>query len=222
MLDNHQNKTICISEPTTYSSIKRDMLHYLNQNSSPRYLSTADITSILWKIYPCPFSSNRPELRPVNEADLYGVWQMPSASQSLRFPALLVKPEMFKMLQQIECDIYGYFADGEARNIQMGKMQDLEQFGVKLKCPQSIKDMEAFRLTPTKTHWKLNSANRIVMTRLDMPERIEEWESFIVTRAFTEQGVSFSVGDMLQYLRLENGNNVGAASQFRHLVKLAN
>ena len=49
---------------------------------------------------------------------------------------------------------------------------------------------------------------------------MEEWKVFLVTEDFTEKGVRFSKGDLLQYLRREPGNEVNQSTQFRHLQPL--
>jgi hypothetical protein len=41
-----------------------------------------------------------------------------------------------------------------------------------------------------------------------------------VQTPFTFNDVQFTAGDLVAYVRRENGNEVGAATQFRHLQRL--
>jgi hypothetical protein len=51
-------------------------------------------------------------------------------------------------------------------------------------------------------------------------QHVEAWEVFLVTTPFVFDEVAFSTGDLLAYVRRENGNDVSMATQFRHLQRL--
>ena len=61
---------------------------------------------------------------------------------------------------------------------------------------------------------------KVKISRTDVPNHIEEWEMFVVVRPHTRYGVSFDVGDLVAYLRRNEGNESYAATLFRHLKRL--
>ena len=81
-------------------------------------------------------------------------------------------------------------------------------------------DLDAARKNPQVSTWTLLEEGRIAVTRTDVAGHVEEWDVFTVTRPFVLQEVTFAEGDLAAYIRRENGNAVGAATQFRHLQRL--
>jgi len=80
--------------------------------------------------------------------------------------------------------------------------------------------MDIARKNPLVSTWKLLRAGRIGVTRTDVANHIEEWDVYTVLTSFDMFGVNFETGDLLAYIRKENGNELGAATQFRHLKRL--
>ena len=54
----------------------------------------------------------------------------------------------------------------------------------------------------------------------DVQNHIEEWDVYAVTKGFQFQGMKLQPGELVAYVRRENGNEVNAATQFRHLQRL--
>ena len=61
---------------------------------------------------------------------------------------------------------------------------------------------------------------RIRISRTDVPNHIEEWAVYVVTEPFSVESMNLKQGDMVGYLRRERGNEINAATQFRHLQRL--
>jgi hypothetical protein len=165
----------------------------------------------LWTLFPCPFSPYRPELRPASAVDIEGVWVFPETSQKLRFgPTSPQKSPTGPV--PLRCDVVAYYPNGEARHAIIGGQQ---------KCPfASASDMDPARKNPRVMDWKMLREGRVSHTRTDVPNHIEEWDIYVVTASFTHGDVAFSAGELVAYARRERGNEVGAATQFRHLQKL--
>ena len=88
-------------------------------------------------------------------------------------------------------------------------------------CPFLIKaDLDPARANSKVATWKVGESGKLVVSRSDVLNPMEEWKVFLVTEDFTEKGVRFSKGDLLQYLRREPGNEVNQSTQFRHLQPL--
>ena len=68
--------------------------------------------------------------------------------------------------------------------------------------------------------WALLRDGRVGVTRTDVASHVEEWDVYVVQRAFEFRDIAFREGDLVAYARRENGNDVGAAMQFRHLQRL--
>lgn len=112
----------------------------------------------------------------------------------------------------VKCDAVGYYPDGELRHAMSAG---------KSKCPfEKAADLEDARKNPRVASWSVLRDGRISVSRTDVANHIEEWDVYAVTSPFSVYDVQFAVGDLVAYVRRENGNEVGAATQFRHLQKL--
>jgi hypothetical protein len=61
---------------------------------------------------------------------------------------------------------------------------------------------------------------RVRVTRTDVADHIEEWDIYSVTAPFSLANMDFKAGDLIAYLRREKGNDINAATEFRHLQRL--
>ena len=112
----------------------------------------------------------------------------------------------------MKCDALGYFPGDELRHAMILGKTD---------CPfTQAADLDAARKNPQVSTWSLLEKGRIAVTRTDVAGHVEEWDVFTVTRPFVLQEVTFAKGDLAAYIRRENGNAVGATTQFRHLQRL--
>lgn len=88
-------------------------------------------------------------------------------------------------------------------------------------CPFLLADdLEVARRCPKVSTWAMTDVGRVDVARTDVAHHVEAWEVFLVTTPFVFDEVDFSAGDLLAYVRRENGNDVGMATQFRHLQRL--
>ncbi|MDD5241448.1 MAG: hypothetical protein PHG47_06975 [Sulfuricella sp.] len=175
-----------------------------NPNSYPA-LAVAVYTA-----FPCPFSPLRPELRPAAKEDLIGSWLFPDASLRLRHgpksPAWRETPGM----PYIKCEGLTFHETGEYR---------VAQIRGQLACPTEI-DMQAMRSLPKVSSWILLPNGRVKIARTDVPTQTEEWEVYAVQTPFEFFSIKFAVGDLVVYLRRHLGNEINAATTFRHLQPL--
>lgn len=66
----------------------------------------------------------------------------------------------------------------------------------------------------------MHGAGRVGVARTDVADHVEEWDVFLVMAPFVFDEVAFSAGDLVAYVRKEDGNDMGIATQFRHLRRL--
>jgi hypothetical protein len=112
----------------------------------------------------------------------------------------------------VKCDGVGYFEGGELRHAVVAGVA---------RCPfEKSSDLDAARKLPQVSRWSVLREGRVGVTRTDVSGHIEEWDVYVVAAHFDYQDVSFREGDLVAYLRRENGNEVGASTQFRHLQRL--
>lgn len=211
MFQQHEGKTLCSVPETSFASIRSSLLSYLAENKSNQKVSGTTVATALWTLYPCPFSPNRTELEPATLKDIKGVWVFPESSQKLRFgPNSNQKAPTAPL--PVKCEAIAYYPNGEMRNAIFAGQQ---------KCPfEKAIDMDAARKNPIVANWSLLQDGRVCITRSDVKNHTEEWDLYSVVTTFSTNGVQFEKGDLLAYLRKENGNKVNAATQFRHLKRL--
>lgn len=207
----HNTKLLCLNENSSLPAIKSSIEARLQQMPAGSAQSQDAIAKAVYTQYPCPFSPYRKELNAASAADIDGVWLFPEQSQKLRFgPG---SPNWTaNRLPPIRCEGVAYYSGGEARNVQIRGT---------LPCSfASAKDMDVSRKNPRVASWSVPSDGDLTINRTDVPGHIEEWEVFVVTSPFEVQRFRFDVGDLVQYLRRERGNEFNAATMFRHLQRL--
>ncbi len=213
MLLMHQGKTLCPDPAISTNSIRSNIVNYL-EDTYLKKNGTANanvIATAIWTLYPCPFSPNRSDLKLATFKDIEGVWLFPESSQKLRFgPKSNQKSPTGPI--PVKCDAIGYFPNGELRSII---------FAGKDECPfKKASDMDVARKNPQVSNWSLLRDGRVSVTRTDIENHIEEWDVYAVVTSFSANDVQFNKGDLLAYLRKENGNSVNASTQFRHWKRL--
>lgn len=161
--------------------------------------------------FPCPFTPYVSGFRPAGLADLEGAWTFAGQSARFMFPPRSAAWTAERALP-LKCEAVGYFPDGEARTIE---------FRGSAACPMlAAGDFAPARSLPRVATWSVPTAGRLVLTRSDVPDHVEEWEVFVVDTGFDFAGVAFRAGDLVQYLRKSPGVASIYAMKFRHLQRL--
>lgn len=211
MAQTHQGKTLCLANPVQAQTIRANVSNYLRTTSPLNTVTSQTIMATIWTLYPCPFSPYRPELRPAKMPDIEGVWLFPESSQKLRFGPNSTKQSPAGRIP-VKCDAVGYYPNGELRHAIIAGQTN---------CPfEKASDLDMARKNPRVSSWVLLRDGRISVTRTDVINHIEEWDVYTVIAPFSFHDVQFNSGDLIAYVRRENGNEVGAATQFRHLKRL--
>lgn len=210
MYQMHHTKTMCIVNRTSLADVRANVIDYLKIKVGDSLTSRAVATAI-WTLYPCPFSPARPELRVAARKDIEGAWLFPGSSQKLRFGPRSSQPSPAGPLP-VKCDAVGYYPDGRAKHVI---------WAGDTPCPfQTAADLDSVEKSPQVTSWSLMRDGRVSINRTDVESHIEEWDMYTVTSPFSVHGFNFSAGDLLAYNRRDNGNELGIATEFRHLKKL--
>ncbi len=208
------DRAVCLNRTVvTVDTIVATLMAHLTQSVGMRGLPSLDqLTRAMVTVYPCPFSPLRPELRVATAGDVMGAWMVAQDSVALRFGRLSPSRASRFPLPEIKCIAVGYFEGGERRTVE---------FGGDNPCPyMAAKDLDPMRRLPQVASWSIDGKGRIFVTRSDVADHIEEWDAYVVTQAFSVNGVAFKVGDLATYLRRDPGNAVNATREFRHLQKL--
>lgn len=209
----HEGDTLCTEGPTGLPQIRATLAeHFKGIGIDPRqHISAKEVAIALWTRYPCPFSPYRPQLRPASAKDIEGVWLFPESSQKYRFGPRS-KRTAPSAVQPVRCDAVAYYPDGELRHAVMGGQ---------VECPfHKASDMELSRANPRVATWSMLRDGRVGVTRTDVDGHIEEWDIFLVTEPFQIYDLKLQPGELVAYVRRENGNELNAATQFRHLKRL--
>lgn len=169
------------------------------------------LAQAVYTAFPCPFSPLRSELKVSTKEELLGHWLFPDASLRLRHgpksPAWqLPSPN----IPHIKCEGVLFGESGEYRVVQIRGQ---------LACP-TPDSMQAMRTLPTVQSWSFLPNGRVKISRTDVPAQFEEWEIYTVKTPFEFFSIKFAVGDLVAYLRRHPGNEIGAATTFRHLQQL--
>ncbi|BHH84974.1 hypothetical protein LA52FAK_32630 [Desulforhopalus sp. 52FAK] len=211
MFQRHQGITLCSDPSVSTQSMGTNVYRYLESNNLLEDANPQIVATAIWTLYPCPFSPNRAELAPATSEDIEGVWLFPESSQKLRFgPASSQKSPAGSL--PVTCEAVGYYSNGELRNAI---------FAGKQKCPfQKVSDLDESRKNPRVSDWSLLRNGRVIVTRTDVGNHIEEWDVYIAKTSFSANDTDFNKGDLLAYLRKAKGNTVNASTQFRHLKRL--
>lgn len=210
MLKTHGGKTICLQRASTVFDVRRELLADQPELAAVDQTGNEKVARAMWSKYPCPFSPNRTELRTAVAADILGAWVYPESSQKLRYGPQVQAPRPGGLV--MKCESVAFFEPNEMRVAQI-----LGQVA----CPfVTAADVAPQRKNPLVATWELRQGGRLVVYRSDVPDHIEEWDTFIVKQDFAMQGTIFKTGDLLQYKRRERGNEFNATTQFRHLQSL--
>lgn len=206
----NQDKSMCIHDPLS-SMVRMNLIEYLRKMGGQNSVPPKEVAMAMWALYPCPFSPFRSELRPASDKEVEGIWLFPESSQKLRFPSKSGRQSPAGPVP-VKCDAVGYYPNGELRHAVIAGQTT---------CPfTKAIDLDVARKNPIVSTWTLLRPGRISVTRTDVANHIEEWDVFSVVTPFSFNDVQFSAGDLIAYVRRENGNDVGAATQFRHLKRL--
>lgn len=212
MVQMHQEKTLCIDKTSSVQATRANVITYLKTTGEDNSVTPKALATAMWTLYPCPFSPFRQELRPALDNDIEGVWLFPGSSQKLRFPPQSSRQSPAGPVP-VKCDAVGYYANGELRHAVIAAQA--------MTCPfEKAADLDVARKNPRVADWALLRPGRIGVKRTDVANHIEEWDVFSVVTPFSANEVQFAAGDLVAYVRKENGNEVGAATQFRHLKRL--
>lgn len=211
MVQQNGGKTICLPPSGSPEELKRFVVDTVRSAGVTSNITGQHVALAMWTLFPCPFPPNRDEIKPADAKDIEGAWLFPESSQKLRFgPA--VKPATIVGPVPIKCDGVGYFEGGELRHVMIAGQTA---------CPFSkASDLDIARKNPKVASWNLARNGRLVVARTDVANHIEEWEVYVVRTPFSFSEVNFEVGDLVAYMRRERGNEVNAATQFRHLKRL--
>jgi hypothetical protein len=211
MFQMHQGKTLCADGSASLHMVQTNVIDYLKAKGTSENATSQAVATALWTLYPCPFSPARSDLRPATREDIEGVWIFPETSQKFRFGPKMNRQSPAGPVP-VKCDAVGYYPNGELRHAMSAGRQN---------CPfEKSADLDPARKNPRVSDWALLREGRIGITRADVFNHIEEWDVYVVTAPFSMNDVQFSNGDIVAYLRRENGNEVGASTQFRHLQRL--
>lgn len=206
MFQMRQGKTLCLVEATPLATVRGNVANQLKAMGESHDFTSEAVAQALWTLYPCPFSPYRAELRPATAQDIEGTWLFPKKSQKLRLSMTRTQPA-----PAVGCDVLRYYYGGEMKHAIGGPDP----------CPlQTADDFEAASGRPRMLNWSLLREGRISVTQADGAGQGEEWDIFAVFAPFEVEGVKFQAGDLVAYGRRGKGNEVNAATQFRHLQRL--
>lgn len=168
------------------------------------------LAKAVYAAFPCPFPAQRAELAPASKDDLLGAWTMPATSARLRFPPRSAEWQANPGLGPFKCEGVLFEPTGEYRVLQVRGRLDCP-------VPDSFTRMKQM---PRVSSWEFLPNGRVRITRTDVPSHVEEWDVYVVRDAFTFSSVDFAPGDLVSYLRYVPGNEIGAATAFRHLQRV--
>lgn len=211
MFQMRQGKTLCLAEATPLAAVRANVADYLRMTGAAADPSHQAVAMALWTLYPCPFSPYRAELQPATGREIQGVWLFPEASQKFRSWLKAARLPV-SAHPAARCDAIAYYPDGELRHAVVPSGAD---------CPfEKAADLEAAHRNAGAYRWSLLRDGRIQVTAAGAGDQVEEWDVFAVRAPFQVDDVQFKAGDLVAYARREKGNEVNAATQFRHLQRL--
>lgn len=216
----HNSKFVCLNSRSSIATIRvkvEAQLRKMGVGFAPNVMGLGnppnanDIARATYMSFPCPFSPDRNELKRSTKKDIEGVWLFSETSQKLKYGP---KSPLWKKntTMPIKCESVAYYPGGEHRHTQItGKMV----------CPFSkASDMNFSRSNPKVISWKMLKNGVVKITRTDVANHIEEWDVFTVVKPFEMFKIKFQKGELLAYVKKENGNEFNVATQFRHLQRL--
>lgn len=212
LFEKQSGKFLCLSQNESHAAIRATVMKSLKGvDLNLRDKATEDtISKVIYTKFPCPFSPDRPELRPAKTADVTGAWLFPEASQRYRYGPKSPLWESRAGLPPIRCEGIFYGPNGRMA---------LDQAVGDAACPtfEKLKKMEA---QAKGEAWSLIRDGRMRVGRTDAPNDFEEWDIFVVKTNFDFSGTKFRKGDLVEYRRREKGNEFNVATMFRHLQKM--
>lgn len=203
-------KFLCLSQNESHATIRSTVMKSVKGVDLKDKASEDTISKVIYTKFPCPFSPERPELRPAKVEDIKGMWLFPEGSQRYRYGPKSPLWESRAGLPPIRCEGIFYGANGR---------MTIDQAAGDAACPtvEKMKNMEA---QPKGASWSLIRDGRIQVGRADAPNEVEEWDIFVVKMNFDFAGTKFRKGDLVEYRRREKGNEFNVATMFRHLQKM--
>ena len=209
-LQRDRGSLLCVGKGGSLKDLREILNPYIvgidlsDKNSYPT------LARAVYTAFPCPFSPDRSELRPATKDDIVGDWLFPETSMKLRHGPQSKFAALTPGVPPLKCEVVLYGQTGTARVTQMRGQ---------LPCSH-IEIAQLMNKQPIVASWSTMHANRIKVSRTDVPTHFEEWEMFVVEKSFDIYGVHFDAGDLLAYMRREPGNDIGAATTFRHLQRM--
>jgi hypothetical protein len=201
---------LCAQKNSSLKEMRTLFEPYIKNIDLGDQASYSALAVAVYTAFPCPFSPIRTELRPSTREDLIRSWLFPDASLRLRHgpksPAWRESPGV----PAIKCEAVAFSESGEYRVAQIRGQSA---------CPTE-KDMQAMRALPKVQAWAILPNGRVKITRTDVPTQFEEWEVYAVQAPFEFFSIKFAVGDLVAYLRRHPGNEINAATTFRHFQPL--
>ena len=203
-------KLLCTSNGGSLREMRERLNSYIKDIDATKESSYPVLAAAVYTAFPCPFSPVREELKVATKSDLIGTWIVPVLSGKFRHGPRSSAWSANPALPPIKCEGISFCESGEYRVMQIRGNFD---------CPTPEK-MQAMHTMPKVQSWEILPSNRVKISRTDVPAHIEEWDIFSVKTGFDLFGVTFAAGDLVAYLRREPGNEINAATTFRHLAPL--
>jgi hypothetical protein len=212
MFSAHQGNTLCMLGNVPVPVVRGIVVDQLKASGVSEGATQQQVETAVWTAFPCPFSPLRAELLRATAKDIEGVWLFPHDSQPYRFgPKSPAQPS--DPAKAIACEVVGYFPGGELRTGVV--------VGAKSKCPfRKAADVNPARKAPRVASWAMVADGRVRVTRTDNKDYIEEWDVYLVTKAFQALNMEIKAGDLVSFQRRSANNDVNAATEFRHLQRL--
>ncbi|HSV46206.1 MAG TPA: hypothetical protein VLJ58_10475 [Ramlibacter sp.] len=86
-MQTYEGRLLCSARPGRQADVGATVGGVVGAGGGPR-----EIMMALLGRFPCPFSPDRPELRPARSQEVTGAWVMPAASDRLRFGPRVARP----------------------------------------------------------------------------------------------------------------------------------
>jgi hypothetical protein len=201
---------VCAGTRNSLPEIRAHLNSYIQGIDADQQSSYAALVKAVYTAFPCPFTPDRTELRRVTKEDLVGLWLTPEASGKLRHGPKSKSWGQPVGVPPVKCEGVFFGDNGEYR---------VAQIRGNANCPdQSL--MKQAQSMPRVSSWNQMANQRLKITRTDLPSYFEEWDIYAVEKPFEFFGVSIQAGDLVAYQRAEPGNEINAATVFRHLQRM--
>ena len=201
---------VCSTKSASLKEMREQFNPYIKNIDLAAEGAYSALAKMVYTVFPCPFSPYRAELRAATSEDIVGTWLVPMVSGKLRFGPKSRAWSASPGVPPIKCEGIAFHPDGEYRVMQVRGDSA---------CPD-MSSMQRMRAMARVSSWSALSDGRIMISRTGVPSHFEEWEVDVVLSPFEHAGVHFEAGDLAAYLRREPGNDINAATVFRHLQRL--